>query len=216
MPNAVIGFDAQGRMWMDQGVDVRASDASATQGLDGWGAMCAGLGNLILATAEEAESRFPVLNLSREMTTDTGGAGRWRGQPGTLNVKQVLEPCTAVAWMVSRRHPLRGLRGGDDAGPYANRFRVGTPEEVEIENAVAAQLPAGAVLAYQYGGGAGFESPLLRDPEAVKEDVLDEYVSVAAARERYGVVLRGSLEDGSLEVDAEATRALRAARGAPR
>jgi len=209
MPNAVIGADAQGRMWMDQGVDVRASDASATAGLDGWGAMCAGLGNLILASAEEAESRFPVLNLARELTTDTGGAGRWRGQPGTLNVKQVLEPCTAVAWMVSRRHPLRGLRGGDDAAPYANHFLVGTPQEYEVEGSVAAQLPAGAVTAYQYGGGAGFESPLLRDPEAVKEDVLDEYVSPTAARERYGVVLRGSLEEGTLELDLPATRALR-------
>ncbi len=210
MPNAVIGFDAAGRMWMDQGVDVRASDTSATQGLDGWGSMCAGLGNLILATAEEGESRFPVLNLAREMTTDTGGAGRWRGQPGTRNVKQVLEPATAVAWMVSRRHPLRGLRGGDDAAPYSNHFLVGTPEAYEIESAVTAQLPAGSVIAYQYGGGAGFESPLLRDPQAVKEDVLDEYVSPEAARERYGVVLRGSLEEQSLEVDLEATRALRA------
>ena len=27
MPNAVVGFDELGRMWMDQGVDVRASDA---------------------------------------------------------------------------------------------------------------------------------------------------------------------------------------------
>ena len=63
MPNAVIGADAQGRMWMDQGVDVRASDASATAGLDGWGSMCAGLGNLILASAEEAESRFPVSSI---------------------------------------------------------------------------------------------------------------------------------------------------------
>jgi N-methylhydantoinase B len=217
MPNAVVGFDAQGRMWMDQGVDVRASDASATQGLDGWGSMCSGLGNLILATAEEAESRFPVLNLSREMTPDTGGAGRWRGQPGTLNVKQVLEPVTAVAWMVSQRHPLRGLRGGDDAAPYRNRFRVGTPEEMEIENAVQAQLPAGSVLAYQYGGGAGFESALLRDPERVREDVLDEYISPEAARERYGVVLRGSAEAYDLAVDEAATRALRrelaAARG---
>ena len=35
MPNAVIGFDEQGQMWMDQGVDVRASDASATEGIDG-------------------------------------------------------------------------------------------------------------------------------------------------------------------------------------
>ena len=30
MPNAVVGFDEQGQMWMDQGVDVRASDASAS------------------------------------------------------------------------------------------------------------------------------------------------------------------------------------------
>jgi len=209
MPNAVVGFDATGQMWMDQGVDVRASDASATRGLDGWGAMCSGLGNLILATAEEAESRFPVLNLSREMTADTGGAGRWRGQPGTKNVKQVLDPVTAVAWMVSIRHPLRGLLGGEDAAPYANHFLVGTEDEYAIENAVAAPLPAGAVLAYQYGGGAGFESPLLRDPDAVCEDVLDEYVSMAAARERYGVVLTGSVEEGDVAVDPAATRVLR-------
>ncbi|HVH05347.1 MAG TPA: hydantoinase B/oxoprolinase family protein [Myxococcota bacterium] len=209
MPNAVIGFDGAGRMWMDQGVDVRASDASATAGLDGWGAMCAGLGNLILASAEEAESRFPVLNLSREMTTDTGGAGRWRGQPGTKNVKQVLEAFSAVAWMVSRVHPLRGLRGGDDAAPYANHFQVGTAFEHEITGSAAEALPAGAVLAYQYGGGAGFESALLRDPAAVREDVLDEYVSAAAARERYGVVLTGSASDGTLAIDSRATATLR-------
>ena len=213
MPNSVIGFDEQGTMWMDQGVDVRASDASATQGVDGWGAMCSGLGNLILATAEDAESTFPVINLSREMTTDTGGAGRWRGQPGTLNVKQILEPSMAVSWMVSERHPLRGLQGGDDAGGYHNRFQVGTPEEYEVENSVRADLPAGSVIAYQYGGGGGFGSPLRRDPEAVCSDVWDEYVSVEAARERYGVVLTGSLEECDLAVDARATAELRAQRG---
>jgi len=209
MPNAVIGFNENGEMWMDQGVDVRASDASATQGLDGWGSMCAGLGNLILATAEDAESRFPVLNLSRELTTDSGGAGRWRGQPGTCNVKQVLEPASAMTWMVSRKHPLRGLNGGEDAAPYSNRFLVGTPEEFEVETALNAQLPAGAITSYQYGGGAGFEDPLLRDPEAVREDVLDEYVSIAAARDRYGVVLTGSVDDCDVEIDREQTEDLR-------
>jgi N-methylhydantoinase B len=209
MPNSVIGFDEQGQMWLDQGVDVRSSDASATQGVDGWGSMCSGLGNLILAQAEDAESRFPVINLSREMTTDTGGAGRWRGQPGSLNVKKVLEPTMAVAWMVSMKHPLRGLRGGDDAAPYSNRFEVGTEREYKIENSVQADLPAGAVIAYQYGGGAGFESALLRDPEQVREDVLDEYVSIEAARDRYGVVLTGCVEECDVEVDAAETRALR-------
>lgn len=209
MPSAVIGFNDAGEMWMDQGVDVRASDASATQGLDGWGAMCAGLGNLILATAEDAESRFPVLNLSREMTTDTGGAGRWRGQPGTCNIKQVLEPVSAMTWMVSRKHPLRGLCGGDDAPPYCNIFLLGTEDEFEVENAINAQLPAGAITSYQYGGGAGFEDPLLRDPLAVKEDVLDEYVSIEAARERYGVVLVGSLDNWDIEIDLDRTLQLR-------
>ncbi|GAB5450225.1 MAG: hydantoinase B/oxoprolinase family protein [Halioglobus sp.] len=209
MPSAVIGFTEDGQMWMDQGVDVRASDASATHGQDGWGAMCAGLGNLILATAEDAESRFPVLNLGRELTTDTGGAGRWRGQLGSCNIKQVLEPVSAMTWRVSRRHPLRGLCGGDDAGPDCNRFLVGTDDEYEVENAINAQLPAGAITAYQYGGGAGFDDPLLREPQAVAEDVLDEYVSVAAARERYGVVLTGSVENCDIAVDPAATDKLR-------
>jgi len=216
MPNAVVGFDTKGQMWMDQGVDVRASDASAARGIDGWGALCSGLGNLILATAEEAESRFPVINLARELATDTGGAGRWRGQPGTLNVKQVLEPVTAAAWMVSKKHPLRGLRGGEDAAPYGNRFLVGTPDEYEVEGAVQVQLPADAVMAYQYGGGAGFEDPLERAPEAVREDVLDEYVSPGAARSHYGVVLTGSVADCDVQVDETATATLRAGQRAER
>lgn len=209
MPNAIIGFDEKGAMWMDQGVDVRASDASATQGIDGWGAMCSGLGNLVLATVEDAESRFPVLNLGRQMTTDTGGAGRWRGQPGTLNVKQVLKQASAMTWMVSQRHPLRGLCGGDDAAPYSNRFNVGAADEIDVKGSLFAQLQAEAVTAYQYGGGGGFGDPLQRDPAAVKEDVLDEYVSVAAARERYGVVLTGTPEAVDVEVDLPATARLR-------
>ncbi|MGE4305281.1 MAG: hydantoinase B/oxoprolinase family protein, partial [Novosphingobium sp.] len=210
MPNAVIGFDDNGMMWMDQGVDCRSMDVSAIQGLDGWGSCPNSLGNLILSEAEDAESRFPILNISREMTTDGGGAGQWRGAPGSLNVKQVLKPTSAMAWMVSADHPLRGMCGGDDAIPYSNHFEVGSPNERKIERTAQDLLPDGAVIAYQHGGGGGFGQPLLRDPEAVKEDVLDEYVSPEAARAKYGVVLTGSLEDYTLAVDHEATRALRA------
>jgi N-methylhydantoinase B len=208
MPNSVIGFDENG-MWMDQGVDCRSMDVSAVQGIDGWGSCPVSLGNLLLSEAEDAESRYPILNISREMTIDGGGAGQWRGSPGSLNVKQVLAPTMAMAWMVSADHPLRGICGGDDAIPYSNRFEVGTPNEYKIERTVQARLPAGAIIAYQHGGGAGFGPALLRDPQAVKEDVLDEYVSLKAAREKYGVVLTGSLRDYDLEVDVAATEALR-------
>lgn len=210
-PNAVIGFDDGGRMWLDQGVDSRTCDSSAVQGIDGWGSCPASLGNLLLSQAEDAESRFPVINISREMTTDSEGPGRWRGMPGSLNVKQVLEPATAMAWMVTQTHPLRGMCGGDDAHPYGNRFNVGTAQEYKVALAENAALKPGAVMAYQYGGGGGFGPALERDPEAVKEDVLDEYISMARARDRYGVVLTGSLEEYDLDVDQEATAALRAA-----
>ena len=44
--------------------------------------------------------------------------------------------------------------------------------------------------------------------------MLDEYVSVKAAHEKYGVVLKGTLENYDLEVDHPATQALRKAMGA--
>lgn len=208
MPNAVIGFNEKG-MWMDQGVDARSMDSSAVKGIDGWGSCPVSLGNLLLSEAEDAECRFPIMNISREMVTDYGGAGQWRGAPGSLNTKTVLAPTMAMAWMVSHDHPLRGMCGGDDALPYKNHFLVGTPEEYRIERVAQAQLPAGATIAYQHGGGAGFGPALKRDPRAVRDDVLDEYVSPQAAREKYGVVLTGSLENYDLEVDVAATDALR-------
>jgi len=216
MPNAVIGFDRSGQMWMDQGVDARSMDSSAVQGVDGWGSSSASLGNLLLSEAEDAESRFPIINISREMTIDSGGAGRWRGQPGSLNVKKVLEPTMAMAWMVSAEHPLRGLCGGDDGSPYSNRFEVGTEREYRVQLSAHAKLPAGAVIAYQHGGGGGFGEAILRDPDAVKEDVLDEKVSIEAARTRYGVLFTGTLENYDLAVDAAATSALRSVMGAAR
>ena len=100
--------------------------------------------------------------------------------------------------------------GGEDGSPYINHFEVGSDAERRIDLSTLAQLPAGAVIAYQHGGGAGFEPAILRDPEAVKEDVLDELVSLDAARRAYGVVLTGTLENYDLEVDAQATVALRA------
>ena len=65
---------------------------------------------------------------------------------------------------------------------------------------------------YDYGGGGGWGHPLDRDPQAVLDDVLDEYVSVTGAERDYGVVFTGTLEDLTLAVDTAGTNALRSAR----
>ncbi len=66
-------------------------------------------------------------------------------------------------------------------------------------------IAAAQRVMYDYGGGGGWGNPLDRDPQAVLDDVLDEYVSVEGAERDYGVVLTGSLEDLTLAVDEEAT-----------
>ena len=73
-------------------------------------------------------------------------------------------------------------------------------------------IEASQRVMYDYGGGGGWGNPLDREPQAVLDDVLDEYVSVEGAERDYGVVLSGSLEDLTLEIDEEATAARRAQR----
>jgi len=63
------------------------------------------------------------------------------------------------------------------------------------------------VISFQQSGAGGYGVPLARDPARVLDDVLDDYVSIEAARDRYGVVITGSGAD--LTVDEGATRDLR-------
>jgi len=65
-------------------------------------------------------------------------------------------------------------------------------------------------------GGGGYGSPLDRDPEMVRTDVLEGLVSPEKARQIYGVIFKGRAEDESVAVDQEATTKWRdALRGQP-
>jgi N-methylhydantoinase B len=68
----------------------------------------------------------------------------------------------------------------------------------------AVKWKAGDVFRHVSAGGGGYGDPLARDPELVLADVLDDKVSVEAARELYGVVIRKGV------IDETATRRLRA------
>lgn len=72
---------------------------------------------------------------------------------------------------------------------------------------IRGQFQPGEVVSNRSGGGGGYGDPFDRDPEAVREDVIDEYVSLEAAREDYGVVVSA---EGNL--DYEATEDLRGQR----
>jgi N-methylhydantoinase B len=160
-------------------------------------------------TVEMSETQYPHLTEEHEYVTDLAGPGQWRGGNGVRTVQQMIDhegTASAIVW--GNRHPSRGLCGGHVAAPNRVIFRYGSPDEAEIPGgrALELRLRPGERICTVRGGGGGWGDPLARDPAAVREDVLDELVSLEAARRDYGVVL----DPATLEVDAAATAALRA------
>ncbi len=103
---------------------------------------------------------------------------------------------------MNQKHTHPGIAGGHDGSP--DHCMVGTTE-VGVHAVSAEPLDTGEQLVYDFGGGGGWGDPLARDPQAVLDDVWDEYVSIDAALRDYGVVITGSLEEMTLAVDLEAT-----------
>lgn len=200
----------EGRMFIDAGTDTYAGWCGAAYGTDGWGARNANSGNLIRSMAEINETLLPQRRLCTDLVTDTGGPGRWRGHCGSRYVKQFTAPVTVNTWIVGVKYPVPGIAGGKPGAPNRLIVRAGGPHEREVTHtAFNEPHEAGEALILICGGGGGWGDPLDRDPQAVCEDVLDEYVSRESAERDYGVVLVGDIEDLSLRVDVEATEALR-------
>ncbi len=63
------------------------------------------------------------------------------------------------------------------------------------------------MISFQQAGAGGYGDPLARDPARVLDDVLDDYVSIEAARDQYGVVITGGGFD--MRVDEAETQELR-------
>src|SRR5581483_3006904 len=212
MPTVIFGTNPRdGKLFIDHSVDTFAAYCGAVKGQDGWGGMNVSFGNLIRATAEINEAIFPVRHLWRDYETDTGGAGEYRGNCGSLYRKQMLVPATVYTYVVGKRYPMPGIAGGKPGSPNRLVVRAGGPHAFEVgDRAGYIEHAAGECYEYHYGGGGGWGDPLDRPPEKVLEDVLDEYVSVEAARRDYGVVLTGDLWELTLAVDHEATARLRA------
>jgi N-methylhydantoinase B/oxoprolinase/acetone carboxylase alpha subunit len=156
---------------------------------------------------EQAECEYPVLVEKYGLVRDTGGAGRFRGGMAVERQWRLLGDQTANLTIRSDRrdHLPYGLHGGQPGRGSINVLRHADGTEEVLPVMISRTMAAGDVLYHRQPGGGGVGEPLERDPRIVAEDVRNDRVSAAAAREQYGVVV----EPGSLAIDAAATRALR-------
>jgi N-methylhydantoinase B len=216
IPTVIAGVDPRtGQSFTDHSAEVYAGWCNAAEGMDAWGCQAAAFGNLWKATAEINESLYPHVQWSRDYRTDSGGPGQWRGLCGSHYVKEVRTDAKVYTYVVGMKYPMPGIAGGRPGAPNQLTIRYQSDDPyVVAHTADWVPIAAGQRICYDYGGGGGWGDPLERDPQAVLDDVLDEYVSVEGARRDYAVVLTGSLADLTLAVDDDATVAARAERRA--
>jgi N-methylhydantoinase B len=163
--------------------------------------------------AEILESLYPVMFTQWALRPDSGGAGFNRGGLGAIyEIEALAEGATDVSLLGERgRFPPFGVNGGKSAA--LNRFIYqtdgGERTPPMVSKVVDIRIASGQRVRLETPGGGGFGDPLTRDPVRVARDVHLGYVTPAAARRDYGVVIG---ENGA--VDSVATAALRSgARG---
>ncbi|MGD0948208.1 MAG: hydantoinase B/oxoprolinase family protein [Candidatus Binatia bacterium] len=208
MPVVTYGINpATHEFYVDQNVTMAAGWCNAAYGLDGWGALPPFFGAMTQSTGELHDMVYPVQTLGREFVTDSGGAGKWRGGLGTRMFIRACSPMFAHTYVIGTRYPMPGCNGGMDGSRNRLVLRAGQPNEMEVETtAFEVPVSAGDVYMAELGGGAGWGDPLERDPAAVLDDVIDEYVSIDAARKYYGVIIDAK----AMRIDWEQTAILHA------
>jgi N-methylhydantoinase B len=162
-------------------------------------------------SVEVDELKHPIRVERLSLVQDSAGAGRQRGAPAqTIDLMPTGNDVTAVISCDGQHAGPRGVVGGH-AGTPGETWLIGANGEMErLPNVVQVALRRGQVLRGRDSSGGGYGSPLDRDPARVLHDVLEGWESFQKARDIYGVIFTGAIEDDSLAVDHAATAARRA------
>jgi len=165
------------------------------------------LGGLTAPNIETNEVDYPHLTEFNEFTTDSCGAGEYRGGCGAGYRIRFYENAETdiVMFGDGRKFAPYGLFGGQEGSlnmAWLNEGEEG--EELLPSKGVAHVSGAGTFTSYPSGGG-GWGDPHKRPADVVAMDVRNEIVSRKAAREIYGVEV-----NDDFTVNEEETAKLRA------
>ena len=191
--------------------EVIAGGGGACSAADGLSGVQVNMTNTSNMPIEATEMEFTkILARKYELMKDTGGAGEERGGLGIDRELEVLQDDVKYTGLGDRHkfHPW-GLEGGKEGGSGAF-YRV-SAEDGSVtrmgHKTTSFPLKKGDIIRVVTPGAGGYGDPKKRPAEKVLKDVIEQKVSVEAAKQEYGVVV---VPDGvSFRVDEAATAELR-------
>lgn len=183
------------------------TSGAASPVADGWltsGGVSDG-GVLLRDSVEVDELKHPIRILEQRIIPDTEGAGRFRGAPGALLEYGPVD-CSLVVMYLSDGsvNPAMGVRGGLPGACARQYKRTTSGELIPLDACGHVELNDGEMILSMSCGGGGYGSPGERDPERVRHDVSEGWITAERARLVYGVVL-----DDEGNIDIASTRKLR-------
>lgn len=198
--------------------DLPAGGWGGTPFNDGMSVTMDPLGNCMNMAAETAELFFPIEYEAFELRQDSAGAGKFRGGLGAVFKVRYL--CDGELNMETSRtrEGSPGVNGGGRSAVQRSTHLYPDGKELVIggyspNGAWTSPLLSGhqfsneEVFKFESTGGGGWGNARERPAEKVLSDVLDDYISIAAAKETYRVVI----DPTTMTVDQAATARLRGA-----
>ncbi|HTG11773.1 MAG TPA: hydantoinase B/oxoprolinase family protein, partial [Candidatus Eisenbacteria bacterium] len=187
MPTIAFGEHPDtGRLFI-QG-DLNAGGTGARPAYDGESGMIIFAGSTARNNpVEVVESRIPTMRILKYgLRPDSGGAGRHRGGLGIERVYEFLAPAFITFSLERKVDPPWGLQGGKDGA--VNGVEITAPDGAvrHVRKATQHPIAAGERGRIMTGGGGGFGPAAERDPESIRRDVREGYVTPEAARRDYG------------------------------
>src|SRR6056297_495301 len=185
-------------------------------GKDGSDVTTACFGTGLMSQPSEGNERVnPTRADEFQIKQDSPGPGKWRGGAGVIKASTLLEAeNTVMSYICDReRAVVWGVEGGLPSMPHGLMIEhADTGEEKWLGSVFSNyKIKSGDRFTRPTAGGGGYGDPLERDPERVRQDVIDEYVSVKRAELDYGVVIKVIDADMlEYEIDQAATEKARA------
>jgi N-methylhydantoinase B/oxoprolinase/acetone carboxylase alpha subunit len=180
--------------------DLPAGGWGGTPMSDGMSVTMDPLGNCMNMPAETAELLFNIRYESFELRRDSGGAGQNRGGLGCVFKVRFLGDGELSMETSRTREGSAGANGGSRSavqrstkiGAQGGSEVIGGLNEAgEWKNPLLAahRFAPGETFMFESTGGGGWGNPFTRAADRVLADVLDEYITIDAARSQYGVAI---------------------------